>query len=135
MPPQWGRGGLKGQKASRSKGQSSPSVIRGDLTSGTLTSRTTGVSSSVSPAAAHMNMPGRGQGWGLAIHQRSSPPIPHCCLLVPQPPLGLSFSGSASSLLQCRAPTCPSPPASCLPPQPAWPCALDLVLLTSFLTP
>lgn len=61
-------------------------------------------------------------------------PIPHCCLLVPQPPLGLSFSGSVSSLLQCRAPTGPSPPTSCPPPQPAWPCAPDPALLTSFLT-
>lgn len=76
-------------------------------------------------------------GRGTRIVGDSCPPVPpilRCCLLVPQLPLGLSFSGSTSSLLQCRAPTCLSPPTSCPPPQPAWPCALCPALLTSCLT-
>lgn len=128
-------GGLGGQKAPRSEGQSPPSGIRGDpdLRDSDLKGYLRQLLQQ--PCSYHLHMPGRGQGWGLAVHQGpSSPPVPHCCLLAPQPPRGLSFSASASSLLQCRAPACPSPPTSYLPPQLAWLCALDPALLTSFLT-
>lgn len=134
MPPQWG-GEPQRPECIQARGQRAsphPQESKGTLTSGLLGKVPLGAQV-WSPAVAHMSTGGRGLR-GCWPSTRDHPPIPHCCLQVPQLPAGLTFSGSASSPPQCRAPTCPSPPASCPPPQPAWPCAPCPGLLTDFLT-
>jgi hypothetical protein len=66
---------------------------------------------------------------GVCGEGAGCPSGPFCFLIAALwslPPLGLSFSGSASSLLQCRAPTWLFPPTSWAPPQSLALCPLAL---------
>lgn len=87
MPPQWGAGSVRGQNApgQRSEGrQSPPSVIRGEPDLRLLGAAPQGAQVR-GLVVAHLNMLGKGQGWGLASHQGLSP-ITHSSQLPPRPP-------------------------------------------------